>query len=389
MLGLYYRIGIHTAPPGTLFYFIHVRLRNRLSRRLRHYVTGELYSRGRFGGTPYYDIARIRRTRPVDGLALVFFIGLGDYLFATPAIEALRMAYPGLPIYAYVSSNTDQVNSPLVAVMARTNRHIDAVFTYRGRPGRHWTEYDFRDCLQGIPENFIILPMIYSTNPDAFHRVTSLYESFQLPVRLPVPLPVLEPSTLSAAATAILAEIGARLLRPSAGPIVCCHFGTRSSNYLYPHRDAVVRGLLRSGYGVVTLSEIGFEDPALVAIDVSTIAPNDTIGLLRALKQRGLDVYCISVNSVMWPLSSGLKIYNLGLHIFEDRSVHQYVYPNIFILTQYHYPRLSPSRVFLAPEGAFKQRGVDSGIAVTDFAPELVLRCFDQMVNMASGTVQI
>ena len=388
MLGLYHRIGIHTAPPGTLFFFIHVHLRNRLSGRLRHYVTGELYSRGRFGGTPYYDIARIRRTRPVEGLALIFFFGLGDYLLATPAIEALRMAHPGLLIYGYVSSNIDQVNSPLVAAMARTNRHIDAVFTYRGRAGRHWTEYDFRDCLKDIPKNFIILPMIYSTNPDAFHRVTSLCESFQLPVRLPVPLPVLEPSTLSAAGAAILEDISERLVRPSGGPIVCCHFGTRSSNYLYPHRDAVVRGLLRSGYGVVTLSEIGLEDPALVAIDVSTIAPNDTIELLRALKQRGLDVYCVSVNSVMWPLSSGLRIFNLGLHIFEDRSVHQYVYPNIFVLTQYYYPCLSPSRVFLAPEGAFKQRE-DSGIAFTDFAPELVLECFGRMIDLVSGTVQI
>ena len=352
-------------------------------------MTGELYARGRFGGTPYYDIGRIRGTRPVDGLALIFFIGLGDYMLATPAIEALRMANPGLLIYGYISSNTDQVNSPLVAAMVRTNRHIDAVFTYRGRPGQHWTEYDFRDCLKDIPKNFIILPVIYSTNPDAFHRVTSLFESFQLPVRLPVPLPVLEPSMLSTAATAMLAEIDERLLRSSAGPIVCCHFGTRSSNYLYPHRDAVVCGLLRSGYGVVTLSETGFQHPSLVAIDVSAITPNDTIELLRALKQRGRDVYCISVNSVMWPLSSGLKIFNLGLHIFEDRSVHQYVYPNIFVLTQYHYPRLSPSRVFLAPAGTFKQREVDSGIVFSDFSPELVLQCLDQMVNMVSGTVQI
>lgn len=389
MRKLYYRIGIHTAPPRTLLFFIHVRLRDRLNRRLRRYVTGELYARERFGGTPYYDIARIRATRPVDGLALIFFIGLGDYLLATPAIEALRMAHPGLPIYAYVSNNADRFNSPLVATMARNNRHIDAVFTYRGGPSRHWTEYDFRDCLKNVPKNFIILPMIYSTDPGAFHRVMSLLESFRLPARLPVPLPVLEPASLSETGAATLNEINERLIRQSSGPVVCCHFGTRSSNYLYPHRDEVVRGLVRSGYGVMTLSGTEVEDPSVVAVDVGQIAVSDTIELLRALKQSGCDIYCLSVNSVMWPLSAGLKIFNLGLHIFEDNTVHQYVYPNTFVLSQYYYPRLSPSRVFVAPERMFNDRTAENGLVVSDFAPELVLQCFEQMVGMASGTVQI
>ena len=387
MRRLYLGIGIHTAPPGTLLFFVDARIRRRLGRRSRRYVTGAVYQRSRFGGTPYYDIARIRQIRQVDGLALIFFLGLGDYLFTTPVIEALRIAYPGLPIYGYASTHADAVNSPLVAAMLRNNRHIDAVFTYAGRPGRHWTEYDFRDCLKDIPKNFMILPMIYSADVEAFHRVTSLFETFRLPVPLPVPLPLLEPSTLSPRGATVLEEIRESAARQAAKAVVVCHFGTRSSNYLYPHRDAVVRGLAQAGYLAVTLSDNGVDDQSVVPVDIGAISPSDTIEVLRGLQQSGR-VLCLSVNSVMWPISAGLGIANLGLHIFEDRTIHQYVYLNTFVLTQYHYPRLPPDRVFIAPDGTFKERETESQAVFTDFTPDLVIGCFERMVGILSGTAR-
>jgi hypothetical protein len=352
-----------------------------LHRRTRRYVSGELFARGRFGGTPYYDIAKIRRSRQVDGLALIFFIGLGDYLLATPVIEALRLAHPGLLIYAYVSTSADAVNSPLVATMLRTNRHIDGVFTYRGRPRRHWLDYDFRDCLKDIPKNFIILPMIYSTQPSVLHRVTSLLEAFNLPVTLPVPLPILELNELSATGAAILGDIRAKVAQHAPKALVCCHFGTRSSNYLYPYRDDVVRGLARSGYLVVAFSPTSVDDSMVLSVDVGEITPNDTIELLRSLKEGKHSLFVLSVNSIMWPVSAGLEIINLGLHIFFDEAVHQYVYPTTFVVTQHIYERLSPSRVFLAPEGSYQERDSDDGITVTDLDPGFVLDCFERMIR--------
>jgi hypothetical protein len=376
---IYLRIGIHTAPPGTLFYFLHSRARALLHRRVYRFASGELYARGRFGGTPYYDIARVRRTRQVDGLALIFFMGLGDYLFTTPVVEALRVAHPGLLIYAYFSAGADAVNSPLVADMLRSNRHIDAVFPYRGRPGRYWIDYDFSECLKDIPKNFIILPVIYSTDPAVYHRVTSLLETFNLPVRLPVPPPVVEVNGLSTAASRILADIRERAEWNSSRTIVVCHFGTRSSNYLYPHRDKLVSLLLSSGVLVVTFSPGDLTDPGLATVDVREISMNDTIELVRALQTGDQTVHALTVNSVMWPVSAALGIRNLGLHIFFDESVHQYLYPNIFIVTQHLYPRVSPGRVFLASDGDHEERNSDNGTTMTDFNPEFVFRCFEKM----------
>jgi hypothetical protein len=385
---LYFRIGIHTAPPGTLCFYLHQGLRALRHRRLRRYASGDPFRRATYGGTPYYDIARVRQVRPIDGLALIFFMGLGDYLLATPAIEALRLAHPGLLIYAYASNSTDATNSPLVAHLLRANRHVDAVFTYRGRPGRHWFDYDFHDCLKDVPRNFLILPVIYDIDPMVFHRVTSVLEAFNLPVRWPIPPPVLDPEPLSPPASKMLTEIRQCVARHAARAVVCCHFDTRSSAYLYPRCDDVVRGLTRAGYVVVTFSATDAParpDAAVVTIDVSRITPNDTIGLLRMLKGDACPVYIVSVNSVMWPISALLGIANLGLHIFYDPAVHQYLYPNIFVVTRYPYPRVSPSRMFVAPPDAHKEQPSDSGSVLVNFDPRYVLDCFADMIDAVAG----
>ena len=415
---IYWRIGIHAAPPGTLFYLMHNQVRRFAFRRIGRYASGDLYARAAFGGTKFYDIWRIRNTRQVDGLALVFFLGIGDYLFATPLIEALRAAHPGLLLHAYVSNHGDAVNAPLVETLARGNRYFDAVFTYRGRTRDRWLDYDFSDCLRLIPRNFVILPVVYSTHPAAYHRVTALFEAFGLPVRLPVPPPLLEKHPLSAFAAELLAKVRTRLNERTWRAVVACHFGTRSSNYLYPHRDVLIARLLAAGILPLVFSETssglrkadsgpdevvpgrgdvssgrvagGWQGEPRnvepVIVEVGSITPLDSIELLRCLQGGPCPLLALTVNSVLWPITAGLGLPNLGLHIFQDPSVHQYVYPNTYVLTQHHYPMLSAGRVYTAPARTWRSRHTDGGLFLTDFDADYVLDCFLDMM-MREGVV--
>jgi hypothetical protein len=104
--------------------------------------------------------------------------------------------------------------------------------------------------------------------------------------------------------------------------------------------------------------------------------------MLRALKADGTKLFIVSVNSLMWPVSAALGVANLGLHTFEDPSIHQYIYPNIFVVTQYVYPFVSPSRVFVAPQRAFRERQFDGGAPFTDYKPEYVMDCFAAMISL-------
>jgi hypothetical protein len=138
---------------------------------------------------------------------------------------------------------------------------------------------------------------------------------------------------------------------------------------------------LGSGLLVITLSPCDLIDAQLASVDVGEISMNDTIELLRALRAADQTVHAVSVNSVMWPVSAALGIRNLGLHIFFDESVHQYLYPNIFIITQHLYPRVSPGRVFLASNGDHGERMSDNGTVLADFNPEFVFHCFKRMTT--------
>lgn len=376
----YLRLGIHTSPPGTLANYVHHWTRRAALHKQLKQGASNVYRRSAYGGVQYYDIDRIRRRRPVGGIALVFFMGLGDYLMATPVIAAIRLAHPDLPIYGYTSVHADSVNSPLLIHLLRSNPAFDAVFAYEGRPAGAWTSYDFRDALKDIPEDFLILPVIYETEPAIYHRVTSLMETFGLSVKLPVAAPVLPQVALTPPAGAIIDAIRQRCAMLSPRGIVFTHFGARSSGYEYPDSDDLVRRLAKAGYLVVSLSPIGVTDARVIAIDITTISPPDTIEILRSLQRDPLDVFILSVNSVMWPISAGLGIRNLGLHIFWDNGLHQYLYPNIFVVTRHFYERVSPSRQFIAPGGTYEERK-GKGVIFTDYDPGLVMDCFMRMVQ--------
>jgi len=387
LLGLirraYLRIGMHTAPPGTLLFYAHRSIHSVMYSGRLGYASRFAMRRSRYGGTFYYDIVRARRTRQVDGIALIFFMGIGDYLMATPLIEELHLAHPDLPIYAYASSNADSVNSPLVFHLLRANPVFDRVFSFRGRPGWQWVDYDFRDALTNVPENFLILPVIYESVADISHRETALLETFGLPVKLPVRGPILHTSgDLTEPAKAILSRIRQRIQESSAHRVVCCHFGARSSGYVYPHINQLARRLLAEDCLVVSFTKAGFEDDNLIEIDVTSITPNDTILLLKALKAEQPPLYIVSVNSLMWPISAGLDIPNLGMHVFLDHSVHQYLYPNIFVITQHNYERVSASRLFLTPMGKYDVSLSKSQVEFADFDPEFVADCFLRFIAM-------
>lgn len=380
---IYRKTGIHGAPPGTMLHGVNAFVHSIVHRRARGYAHAGGVRRGAFGGIGYYDIARLRRVRPVNGLALIFFMGAGDYLMATPMIKALHQAHPDLPIWAYVSSNVDPVNSPLVFQLLKANPLIHRVARYRGRPRQIWTEYDFTDALKDIPNDFVILPVIYQTNPAVRHRGTSFLETFGLRVELPLPTPIAYKTDLSPRAAEMLCSIQGCLARDPPRGIVCTHFGARSSGYNYPHAARLGRLLLERGYHVVNFSPTGMQDANLTEIDVVKITPTDSIEILRSLKTCFPRLSMITVNSIMWPVSAALDISNLGLHTFWDDAIHQYIYPNIYVVTQHNYSTVSPTRLFLAPHTSYENRkSLDGMILFTDYKPEYVADCFDALSNL-------
>ena len=206
----------------------------------------------------YYDFDKALAVNPqVKGLALVFFMGIGDYLYATPMIEALKQKYPHLPFYGYVGADFDRNNSPLVGKLLQTNPHIEKVFYFKGQ--RHpliWKNYDYEAAFKDIPEGFLAVPVYYDYSVRVPHRVKSLFETFGLPVPQQVPAPKMY---FPAQPAPVVQEYGADISRRAEGKkgIVFLQLDSRGSNYVYPHIKQLAEMLIQEGYFVMSVTKGG------------------------------------------------------------------------------------------------------------------------------------
>ncbi len=301
----------------------------------------------------YYNLANALAVNPkIKGFALVFFMGLGDYLYTTPLIEALAKKYPNIELWAYVSDKMDRNNSPLVAGLLKTNPHIKKVQTFKGlRNPFLWKNYDYSEVVKNAPEDFLVLPVYYEYKTDTLHRTASLFETFGLTFRSRKTFPKPQfyfPQEKPAAVNENLQDIKKRA-KGTKG-IIFLQLDSRASFYTYPKIGDLVRKLIWENYFVITVTKCDVSDPHFKLLDIKKASFNDNCHLLSLLKKE-YPLYIIALNSVFWAASAGLDIQNLGLQHWQDPKVHNLYYPNILMLTEIKYDRIPSAKQIIVKEG--------------------------------------
>lgn len=323
----------------------------------------------------YYDLDKALKANPnVKGVALIFFMGIGDYLYTTPMLAELKKKYPGVPFYAYVGAQFDRNNSPLVGKLLEENPHFDKVFYFNGM--RHpliWKNYNYEDAFKNIPKDFLAVPVYYDYGVHVPHRVTSLFETFSLPAPKDVPAPVMYfPATPAPAVQEYLTL--ARAGAEGKKGIVFLQLDSRGSNYAYPHMKALAEGLIKEGYYVMSVTKGGpLAAPNYLEIDIKKLSINQTWHLLSLLKGE-FALYVIAVNSVFWAASAGLGLPNLGLQHWIDKKVHNLWYPNIEVVTNYIYPLLPREKQIFAPQESYTRHNKK----IIDYKPDWVIKWFKE-----------
>ena len=321
----------------------------------------------------YYNLANALAVNPkIKGFALVYFMGLGDYLYTTPLIEALAKKYPQIELWAYVSNKMDRNNSPLVAGLLKTNPHIKQVKTFNGlRNPFLWKNYDYSEVIKNVPEDFLVLPVYYEYKTDTLHRTASLFETFGLPFRSTkkFPRPIFYfPEEIPPVVAENLQDIRKRS-KDTKG-IIFLQLDSRASFYAYPKIGDLVRKLLWENYFVLTVTKCDVVDPHFKQLDIKKASFNDNCHLLALLKKE-FPVYIIALNSVFWAASAGLDIPNLGLQHWQDPKVHNLYYPNILMLTEIKYERLPSAKQIIVKEGADFTHHNDK---IIDFKVETIIK---------------
>lgn len=323
----------------------------------------------------YYNLDNALAVNPhVKGFAFVFFMGIGDYLYATPVLEALKRKYPSIPFYGYVGKQFDRNNSPLVGKLLSENPHFEKVFYFDGM--RHpliWKNYDYSAALKDIPENFLVIPVYYEYGTQIRHRVTSLFDTFGLPIPANIPTPQMYFSATFPVEAADYLEQAHRGAKDKKG-IVFLQLDSRGSNYVYPFIKELAQGLIKEGYFVMSVTKGGpVDDSNYLEIDIKKLSINQTWQLLFTLKKE-ISLYVIAVNSVFWAASAGLNLPNLGLQHWIDKKVHNLWYPNIQVVTDYIYPLLPRDKQIQAPPESYTRHNKK----IIDYKPMWILRWFKE-----------
>ncbi len=308
----------------------------------------------------------------IKGFAFVFFMGIGDYLYTTPVLDALKRKYPKMPFYGYVGVQFDRNNSPIVGKLLAENPLFEKVFYFQGM--RHpliWQNYDYSAALKDVPEKFLVIPVYYQYGTHIRHRVSSLFDTFGLPVPEQIPAPQMYfPAQFPTEAEDYLERV--RTGETHKKGIVFLQLDSRGSNYVYPHIRALALALIKQGYFVMSVTKGGPIDHAdYLEINIKKLSINQTWQLLSTLK-REFPLYVISVNSVFWAASAGLGLPNLGLQHWIDKKVHNLWYPNIQVVTNHIYPLLPREKQIYAPLESYTRHNNK----IIDYEPEWVLRWF-------------
>lgn len=321
----------------------------------------------------YYNLDNALAANPhVKGFAFVFFMGIGDYLYATPVLAALKQKYPQFPFYGYVGGQFDRNNSPLVGKLLSENPHFEKVFYFNGT--RHpliWQNYDYAQVIREVPEGFLVIPVYYQYGVHIKHRVASLFDTFGLPVPAQLPNPQMYFASQFPTEAVDYLQMARQGATAKKG-IVFLQLDSRGSNYVYPHMKELVQGLIDKGYYVMSVTKGGPVDhPGYLEINIKKLSINQTWQLLHTLKQE-FALYVIAVNSVFWAASAGLQLPNLGLQHWVDKKVHNLWYPNIEVVTPLIYPHLPKEKQILAPADSFTPHNRK----IIDYKPTWVIRWF-------------
>ncbi len=326
----------------------------------------------------YYNLDNALAVNPkIKGFALVFFMGLGDYLYTTPLIAALSKKYPKMELWAYVSDKLNGNDSHLITGLLKTNPNIKKVKTFKGfRNPFVWKNYDYSEVVKQAPKDFLVLPVYYEYKKISLHRTASLFDTFGLPFneRKNFPRPIFYFSEEIPSKVADSLKTIKKSAKGTKGIIL---LKLDNNAYTYQEIDELVRKLIWDNYFVLSVTKCGVVDPHFKMIDIRKFAYNDMCHLFSLLKKE-MPVFAISLDNEFWPVSAGLDIPTLTLQHLFNQKLHNLYYPNILLLTEYKYSKIPSKKQIVVGEGVdFTRRDKK----IIDFKIDAILKYLPRLIS--------
>ena len=297
-------------------------------------------------GHIYFDLKKALSLNPaIKKFGLIFFMGIGDYFYATNFIQKLKQSYPNIILEAFVSRNFDGNNSPLVGKCLKTNPNIAKVTYYDGHKNMEfWKNYDYAACYSLVNKDTLLLPMLYQYNGSVSSRTDTLCHTFGLERPIINPRPILYDYSPRPHVIEDFKKIKKRLNK-----VVFIQMTSRSTNFHYPYTDEIIKCLLDRGYFVLSVEPTTLVHDNLFVIDFSKYTITDSISLVKMIKEAGIDIKMLTTISCFASVSAALNILNLCMQHCYDRAIASVYYSNLYLIVHQVYDRVPSDRQFICP----------------------------------------
>lgn len=326
----------------------------------------------------YFNIAKAQELNPkIKRIGLVFFMGIGDYFYATNFIEILKKEYPNLILDAYVSKNFDGNNSPLVGKCLETNPNIDKIYYYDGHQNmEYWKNYDYSECYNLKSDDTLILPMVYEHNEYVSSRTETLCKTFNLPEPLINPLPIIYDYEDSKEIKSLFNRYKDKMNK-----VVFIQMTARSSNFSYPFVDEIIEQLLDDDFFVISVEKTNIVNSKLLVIDIKKYTINDSISLVRMIKNSNIPICFLTTISCFASISSALQIPNLCMQHMYDPCISSVYYSNIYLVVNKKYNQIPADRTFICPQ--YKINEIENSNNLI-YSYDFILTAFQKFINLTS-----
>ena len=303
----------------------------------------------------FFDLDNALKHKSYKRFALVFFMGIGDYFFATQFLLQLKNIFSSIKFDAYVSRTNDNNNSKFVYDCLLVNSCFESVYYYDGFPDDYyWVNYNYQDVYSKVDKDTLVIPLVYLSTPNVKSRYLDLCRTFNITPydRTPVPKVLLDYEPKECVLEFISYFNKMNEVRNYKG-IIWLQLNSRSYKYSYKDYKKLIELLSKDNWFIIYTDPIDYIDENLYVIDHSRFNINDSIKLLYELS-RNYRVYGLGVTSCFAAISSGLNIPYLTIHTYYDDLIESVWHPNEKIITFKEYPSIPACNQYICPNSEYE-----------------------------------
>ena len=132
---------------------------------------------------------------------------------------------------------------------------------------------------------------------------------------------------------------------------------------------------------MISVEKTNIVNPKLLVIDIKKYTINDSISLVRMIKNYHIPICFLTTISCFASISSALQIPNLCMQHTYDPYISSVYYSNIYLVVNKKYNQIPADRTFICPQYKIKEVENSNNLI---YSYDFIVTAFHKFMNITS-----